>query len=58
MGLDRTTEFILILANYDPVEAKKIQSQHDNGIDVLDQLYEELSIHDELAAEEYANGPR
>jgi|KBSMisStandDraft_5_1062788.scaffolds.fasta_scaffold353950_2 hypothetical protein len=51
--LDKTTEFILILANYDPEEAKRIEERHQNGIDVLDELYEALCVHDELAAEAY-----
>jgi hypothetical protein len=48
-----TEDFISILAPYDPEAANSIQEKHANGIDVLDELYEALCVHDEYAADAY-----
>lgn len=48
-----TEHYLDILAAYDPEAAAEIRERHRNGIDVLDELYEMLSVHDELAAEAY-----
>lgn len=47
-------EYILILANYE--NTKELQQRFNAGIDITDELYERLAIHDEMAAEAFIEG--
>lgn len=56
MTLDLATEYLLLLANYDAGTARDIERRYQAGMDITDELYEQLCIHDELAAEDWLGG--
>jgi hypothetical protein len=54
--LDQAQEYLLILEAYAPEQAREISARERAGIDITDELYEALCVHDELAAEGFLAG--
>lgn len=54
--LSQAQEYLGILEAYAPEEAQEISARERAGIDITDELYEALCVHDELAAEGFLAG--